>query len=250
MDNNNNESTKFVSGQTLSGQRIYSYNDNQVELKRVEVSHVERVTQHIEKYLGPIIQIAPDTSDSNVGINLVVVGPTEEIPYYKFVTAGMSDKQMSLLEGENDKAPERYLELMILLPLTWKLDAQSLTDNNWIWPINLLHNLAWFVHAYDTRLGSGHTVSNGPNALPYAENTKLNNCLILPSISCPEEFRELKINEDKTIYFYNLYPLYKEEAQYKLDYGTDELCALFDKYQIADFINPKRKNTAKKNWFF
>lgn len=246
QENNNKEEI----GKSLNGQPIYQYNlSPNTQFGKIERSHVENVAQHIEKHLGPILHILPEVSQKDFKINLIIVPPTKTMPYIKIVTSGMSDKEMCILNGEEHLEPERYIELMMLLPPTWQLDGKSLGEQKWIWPLDLLSFLSWFPHAYNTRLGFGHTVSNGEKAIPYASNTRLNHSILLQSISAPTDFHTLEINENKTIHFLTVYPLYEEETQYKLDYGTPSLLEKFNQYNISDVINPKRRNVMKKRFF-
>ena len=70
--------------------------------------------------------------------------------------------------------------------------------------------------------------------------------MLAPSPNVPEDFVQLRINEEKDIHFFSLIPLYKEEMNLKLRKGADELFEKFDKYGINDIVNINRKNVAKK----
>ena len=69
--------------------------------------------------------------------------------------------------------------------------------------------------------------------------------LVPPPISLPEEFWALKINEDKTINFFSLYSLYKEETELKLREGYGALLEKFERYGVTDVIDPTRPKTTK-----
>lgn len=73
---------------------------------------------------------------------------------------------------------------------------------------------------------------------------------MLPSISLKGDFGELKLDENKTVNFFCLWALYKEEMQYKLDEGTDALIDKFIEKGIRDIISLNRPNACKKNRFF
>lgn len=109
--------------------------------------------------------------------------------------------------------------------------------------------IARFPHEYHTWLGSGHTIPNGEQAEPYAADTQLGCMLLLSSISLPEEFRELRVTDEKTIHFYCLYPIYKEEMELKMKKGVDALLDKFDEAGISDVIDVARPNVAKKKGF-
>jgi hypothetical protein len=165
----------------------------------------------------------------------------------------MSDKPMNVPEEFDDR---KYAELCVLLPKDWQIDATShltleetFIDENGYWPVHWLKFIARLPHQYDTWVGHGHTISNGEDVEPLAENTKLCCMFLYPSITLGKDFFNLKINEHKTVKFYCLYPLYKEEMDFKLKNSADALIDKFEKYNISDVIDINRKNTCVKKGF-
>jgi hypothetical protein len=71
--------------------------------------------------------------------------------------------------------------------------------------------------------------------------------ILIPSVTLPEDFLSIKSN-DKTINIYSMIPLYQEEMDYKLKYGTDGLLSKFDKFGIREIIDINRPNTCKKRF--
>lgn len=155
------------------------------------------------------------------------------------------------------QSEDRFAELCILLPKDWPIQTENyklleevFKDENSFWPIRWLKIIARFPHEFDTWIGWGHTIPNGEAANPFSDNTKLGCMLIMPGISLPLSFFELKVSDEKTIKFFCLYPLYKEEMNYRLQKGTDKLLEKFDKYKISDVININRPNTCLKTGLF
>lgn len=72
--------------------------------------------------------------------------------------------------------------------------------------------------------------------------------IILPSVAVPDEFHQLRIDDDKEIVFYAFVPLYEEEMQLKLNAGTEKLLDRFDQADVSDIVDPKRRNVAKKRF--
>jgi len=66
-----------------------------------------------------------------------------------------------------------------------------------------------------------------------------------------EEFYELKINANKSIWFLSLYPLYEAEMNYKLRKGTEKLFDLFGKHGVLDIVDVDRPDVTKmkKGWW-
>ena len=58
-----------------------------------------------------------------------------------------------------------------------------------------------------------------------AENTKFNSCVLIPSLGKEGQYVEpLKLGLfGKKVAFFQIYPLYQEELEFKLDHSFDEL---------------------------
>ncbi|PKB45078.1 suppressor of fused protein SUFU [Cellulophaga sp. RHA19] len=227
-----------------SGQPIYRYNESQK--KEFEIasgeSSINEISDHIEKHIGKIDMVFHELVSDQVHIDVHWVKPTKEFPYHTLVTSGMSDKPMETPEGVTNC---EYAELSICLPQEWKISEEDFKDEKNYWPIRLLKYLARFPHEYSTWLGYGHTIPNGNPAKPFAENTKLNTTILLPSVIFGDDFFTLKL-KNKSINFYALIPLYQEEVSLKLKKGTEALFDGFDKFKVNDIVSVDRPNTAKR----
>jgi len=152
-------------------------------------------------------------------------------------------------------APEQvaecqYAELMLSLPPEWPLDQKSLEDGRNYWPIYVLKLLARFPHQFHSWLWWGHTLPNGDPAEPYADNTGLCCALLLSPVRTPEGFQTLQIDEQKTIHFFSIVPIYQEELNVKLDKGTEALLEGFGKHGVTELLDVKRPNVCKKrSWW-
>lgn len=236
-----------------AGDPVYRYNDDVPKdfvPPQTAGEHLEAITDHIEKHIGPIDTVFHEILSSHVHIDVHWVRPTERFPFHTLVTSGMSDLPMSVPEAAQD---HQYAELCILLPEEWPIDGTDYTtmekafkDENHYWPVRWLKTIARLPHEHNTWVGYGHTIPNGEEAAPFADNTKLGCMLLLPSLNLGSKFFTLKIDEEKTIRFYCLYPIYKEEMDLKLRKGSDALIAKFAKYQVTDVVDTARINTCLK----
>lgn len=206
---------------------------------------LEQISAHIERHLGPISSVFHEIVSDTVHIDVHVVPATEDVPYLRLVTSGMSDLPMTLPEGV--EAPQ-YMELMLTLPPGWPIRQEDFQDERNYWPIRLLKTLARLPHKHDTWLGFGHTVPNGDPAEPYASGVGFDGAIVLPPVSAPEEFGHLVIDAEKTIVFMTIVPLYPEEMALKLDKGSDALLDRFDARGVRDIVEPGRVNAAKKRF--
>jgi hypothetical protein len=215
---------------------------------------LEIVSAHIEKHLGQIDSVYHEIISDLVHIDINYIKPSEKFPFHIFVTTGMSDIPMNVPEGLEE---HRFAEVYVLLPIDWPVPTEKFSiieeafkSENHYWPIRWLKVIARFPHEFKTWIGWGHSIPNGEDAAPFAENTKFGCMLLMPAISLPFEFFELKVNPEKTVKFFCLYPLYKEEMEYRIKKGTDDLLIKFDRNNIRDVIDINRINTCIKKPFW
>ena len=201
-----------------------------------------QVRAHIEKHLGPVSRTfdAPASEASDVSVLFIPQQPTR--PVHTLITFGLSDQPMRPPSG---KSGPRYIELMMTLPRTWKLDEKSLSEERWYWPIRQLFAVARKPQAEGSWLGWGEVIPNGEPPQRYAPNTKLSGAVIVPSLLVPQDFYELKIAAH-TIAFFCLLPLYREEMDLQKEKGVNSLFETLLDGGVKDFIDPQRKNVARK----
>lgn len=240
-------------GPLHENQRVFRHseaNRKEFDLAFGDNYNIELISQHIEKYVGPISGVFHELISDQVHIDVHVVPPHSDRPCYSLVTTGMSDLPMVLPDELREHDIPRYMELMINLPPEWKMTKSDFKDENWYWPIRLLKTLARLPHEYDTWLGLGHTMPNGDPAEPFADNTALCGAIILPPVTIDEAFHTLQIDEEKTISFACILPLYEEEMNLKLKRGVEALVEKLSKYEMDDIVDINRKNVAKKRFGF
>jgi hypothetical protein len=208
-------------------------------------SCLEQISQHIDRYLGNSETVFHEIISDTVHIDVHLVQPSADFPFIRLVTSGMSDLPMKTPQGGD--AP-RYLELLITLPGDWKVGQAYGEDETWYWPIRFIKFLARLPHKYNTWLGWGHTVPNDDPPAPFATNTKLCGAILLPSVSVPDGFHKLFIHEQKTIHFFAVVPLYREELDLKLRKGTHALLDRLEGANMNDIVNVARPNVARKRF--
>ena len=168
---------------------------------------------------------------------------TEGQPYYKLVTMGAGAYKMKVpkgLSGVCDRA-----EYVAYLPKDWDLESDKEED---YWPIRMLKTVARLPVSEDDWLYISHSVNLTKDGSAVAENTKFNSCMLLPSVGKDGQLvKPLKMGLfGKKIAFYQLYPLYQEELEYKLEHSFDELIERIDDEDLNNHvINIHRKNYCK-----
>lgn len=233
--------------QSSGGSTIYRHQatDRSFTAANGDEASLELISQHVEKYIGPIQSVFHEIVSDLVHIDILYVAPTKERNYITLVTSGMSSLPMTVPEGAE---AFRYAELMICLPADWQLSNESIQKEGNYWPIRSLKTLARLPHEYNTWLYAAHTIPNKNPAEPYASNTKLMGMMLtIPSTVEPvNEFFTLAISPDKEVHFFSLTPLYSEEMDHKLKHGAEALFEKLDKAGVTELLDPRRKNTCKK----
>ena len=232
---------------TESGQPVYRHEarTKPFEMAMGDEKTIDAISKHIERHIGEPGGVFHEIISDLVHVDIHVVNPTPERNWYTLVTSGMSDKAMTVPD-DPELADFKFAELLICLPPDWPMDEESWKDEANYWPIRWLKIMARMPHEYDTWLGWGHTVPNGDPPEPLAEGTDLCCMLVMPPVLVDEKFYQLRVGKKKLINFYALYPLYKEEMDYKLKKGAEGIIEKFSEAEVTELLDPARKNTCKK----
>ena len=177
-----------------------------------------------------------------VHIDVYVMRPTEEGNFYVLYTTGMSDLPMTLPDEISDPETWNRAELYLLLPGDWDFGKTGDLDRDLpessYWPIRILKFLARFPHEYETWLGWGHTMPNGPDYTPMGEDIGFGG-VVLDSLSAVEP---LETKDGKRVNLFLVIPAYKQEIEYKLKYGMEELSEVFSRNKMPVVLDVHRPN--------
>ena len=202
-----------------------------------------KLTDHIQFYIGTIeSKIREPFENIKPEVSVLHIGPSAAKPFNTLITQGMSDQEMEV-PVVYEYASKR-IELMISLPAYWRLDADSLEQEEWAWPVDMLHKASLYPFVKNTHFEVGHTIDTG-NPDDFAGFS----CAIVTlSNETPEEFDKVEIN-GRNISFLCLYTLYEEELKLKLAEGAQQLRQLIhEKGENTTIIKPGRENYALE-WF-
>ena len=130
----------------------------------------------------------------------------------------------------------------MILPGDWNVGEENLSTKDMpyesFWPFQMLKFLARFPHEYQTWLGWGHSIPNGPDYNPICEGVGFGGAVLAqPSLVPP-----LETEEGKKISFYMVVPAYKEEIEYKLKYGMEGLNQRFMEGKLPMILDIHRPN--------
>ena len=211
------------------------------ELAQGNEWNISRFGKHIERCLGEYALVFHEIVSLHAHIDVHMVPPSKKRPFYTLVTSGMSDKPMNVPKGAEKFS---YAELMLCLPPDWPMEEKNWKNRRNYWPIEFLKILARMPHEYDTWLFHGHTIPNGETARCFP-GTKFCCAFINRPVHVPVKFEKLKISKKKTINFYGVYFLYREEMDVKMTRGYDALAECLIRADASEFVDVNRKNGAK-----
>ncbi len=184
----------------------------------------DRVEEHIEKYFGDFEDMLHEKNSSIIHSDICLIRPRKGRDYYTLVTLGMGAKRMEVPDTFPELERAR-IELLINLPPHWRLDAESLKDERWYWPVRLLRDTARLPFEENSWLGLWHSVQREDS---YASNTRFNSSLLLDPMGFDKESAECMLVSGEKVHFFQLIPLYPEELKFKINSGTGELLNLFE----------------------
>lgn len=202
---------------------------------------LDQYEKYIAENFGEYKEVFHEIVSPDIHLDVIIVPPTEENPYYKLITMGMGAYQMNVPDNLKQYELE-HAELILYLPPDWDIKSSKEQD---YWPIRYLKVLARLPLQCDTWLGFGHTVSSDENNTPYADNTGFCSMMLLSGVNNQYQRLDLRLKDKGKINFYQLFPLYREELEYKFDHDAETLLDLFDDDDIMPVININRKNYCK-----
>ena len=211
---------------------LYSYTEKELE----------KVSAYIERQYGEYENVIHELVSPDIHCDIVLVPPTAVSPYYKLITMGAGAYKMDIPKEFKSMICDRA-EYVIFLPKDWNLAADN--EEDW-WPMRMLKSAARLTVDTDDYLCFSHSVQVNEDGSPVAENTQFNSFMLMPSIGKDGQLVEpVKLSLlGKKVAFYQLFPLYPEELEFKLEHGYNELVDLFEKEPMV--VNVHRKNYCKE----
>lgn len=197
----------------------------------------EAIERHIAQHFGPVTHVWHEFASDLVHVDVHVVPPSEERPWFTLVTSGMSSRPMTV-PAKADSSP--YAELMLCLPADWPMPDSGVADQHAAWPVGLLRSTARLPHAYGTWLGAWHSVPNGDPAQPYAPDTPFAGVVVTPMLRCTPEARTVTTPDGTRIDLLALVLLHPDEVQLKLVHGTNALIKALDRAGASELLDPTR----------
>ena len=211
----------FVSGLALSACAM-AQDPHHPDL--FDEAYTDAVIAHVEASFGVQIEtVIHETASHTVHIDILPVPPSDERPYWTFITAGMGAKPMTMPEGFEDFYS--HAELAILLPADWMTEEDlrsalpSVGDRI---PLADMRRLATYPHLADTWLGPGHTVKwEG-----YADDSPVKAYLIDHLEAVPIASVLIDMPGGRRLNILTAIPIHQGERAFAIDRGSEALIDL------------------------
>ena len=227
------------------GSPIYRYEEQKeegVQLPQNVGVYAGEVEQRFEElFPGRDSRVLHEIVSDLVHVDVHVMWPTPEQDFFVLYTTGMSDLPMTPDQSipEEERRDLELAELFLLLPGSWPLSKESTPPEAAYWPIRTMKFMARFPHQYHTWLGWGHTMPNGPDYTPLDDSVGFGG-VVFSGGDGP--LGRLETKDGHRLNLLHLIPCYKEEIEYKLKYGMDELMRLFQEKDVPIILDPQRPN--------
>ena len=183
---------------------------------------IDALEMHIDTYFGSYDRVFHELVSPDIHVDICIIPPSEERPYYTLVTQGMGAHCMNVPQELADYKLERA-ELMIALPPDWLVGNE---EEKWYWPIRSLKAAARMVIEQNTWLGWGHSVS-----LPDSEEDRgmaFSGLLVLSPVAAEEGSGVCALPDGGEVNFYSVLPLYAEELACKCRHDAETLLNRFE----------------------
>ena len=211
--------------------------------------HVEWIHDHLSKFFDDkLVSVFHEIPVLDLQLDVYFVKP-ENSTFNILLTSGMSTLKMNVDEQAGNPSELEFAELMMLIPKKIEFEQVYSGENKNDWIISILKRTAKFPHFYNTWIGIGHTIQAEKNMTPYSKETEYVGTLILPSVTFDKDFTEINKN-GKKINIYNVFPLYKNELEYKIENGYSKLLDLIIKANGKEVLDLNRKNLISKKSFW
>lgn len=211
--------------------------------------HTEWMDEHVSKcFDDSLVSVFHEIPTLDMHLDVYLIKP-ENSSFNILLTSGMSTLEMKVSEQAENPEELAFAELMMLIPKNIEFGTvySGAHKNDWI--IAILKRTAKSPHFYDTWIGIGHTIQAEEDLSPYTADTDYVGALILPSVTFDKNVTEIHKNGRK-INIYNVFPLYRNEMEFKIEKGYNKLLELIIKADAKEVLEVNRKNLMPKKPFW
>jgi len=196
------------------------YPDREVKYDgtQCDLANLKCIQNHIAKHIAPVDWVWGEIASSLVHIDVLVIEPSSDRPFFTLVTSGMSQKPITPPFPEVSQC--KYSELVLCLPPNWSLDEPEIRKGRNFWPISMMKMIAHFPHLHDTWVWNAQTIHNQQ---PYDESVPFAGAMLIQVSPFREDFHLMKTERTEPTVFHNLIPLHESELNYYMENGPQPL---------------------------
>src|SRR5215472_12015574 len=123
------------------------------------IRYLTEISGHIQKHFGTDSFVLHEEKSATVHVDLHVVPPNPDRPYFTLLTSGMSDLDMRVPPGLEEFA---LAEVCLCLPSDWPLSVNNFgwREPKYFWPLKILYQAVRYPHRQNTWFCRGHTVGS------------------------------------------------------------------------------------------
>lgn len=202
-------------------------------VKRYNTEQIAIMANHIMKHFGDFDMVMQEKDSPYLHLDIGILEPTEEKPYYTLVTMGMGSHRMKVPGSETGISSPR-VELVISLPGEWRVSDFSRPGGRWNWTVQIVTNLARLPILWKTWIGVGQVVNFGT---PFATDTELSGVILAPALPGGDE-RKCRVPNLGLVDFYRVILLYPDEMKFAGSHGWPETLEMIEK--IGPVLRPDR----------
>jgi hypothetical protein len=224
---------------TPGGDNVYVYDESRPpEATTGDADLIEAVAAHIEAHIGEPDLVFHQLVSEYVHVDIHIVNPSEERPWFTLVTSGMSERPMTTPDGIG--AEYSRAELTMALPPDWPIQSK---EERHYWPFRILQQIATLPHRFGSWVWTNHTIPNDDPPQPYAEDTGFCCALLGVPLLAADDFVHMT-HGDHAVTFLGIYPLYEDETNFKLNDGAKALNERLSAAGVTELLDPSRPSVA------
>ncbi|HKN76843.1 MAG TPA: suppressor of fused domain protein [Candidatus Acidoferrum sp.] len=210
------------------------------------IRYLDEIDAHITRRFGKNSFVLHEEKSSTVHVDIHVVMPSPDRPFYTLLTSGMSDLDMTVPEGAEGLA---LAEVCLCLPEYWPLNMTNFgwREPNYFWPIGILKQAARYPHVCQTWLGWGHSVPRTPAPDATPDEARFTGMLFVPPQTFAEGADEVATRDGRTIRYLALIPLLPPELAFKRTFGLEKLEEQLIRSEVTELLDPHRPSVVKPN---
>ncbi len=204
------------------------------------LEHYHLMDQHINRFFpNSEVMVYEELESFGFRVDVFRITPPDK-SFQILLTSGLSTMAMPLPKDHPDPDPYRYVELMMVLPQTWRFSRIVPNNPDLDWPITLLQLLARVPAVSKIPMGIGDVFHK--NQINDILNivTPFEGCTLLPPVSTSDYFNQI-FSEKGPIRIYNVFPLYKDEMEFISANGFISFKEILQNTQAKEILNIRRQ---------